>query len=141
MIAYVDSSVLMRALLGQPNALPDFSRIERPIASKLLKAECLRTLDRMRVRGLLTESEFIKASEELRDSINAIEWIEIADVVLDRVGGSFAVPLGTLDAIHLSSAALWREHTRIDLNFLTHDETLGRAARALGFHVSGCTLD
>jgi predicted nucleic acid-binding protein len=129
----------MRVLLCQPNALSEFSRIDRPIASKLLKAECLRTLDRMRVRGLLTESEFIKANEELRDSVNAIEWVEIADVVLDRVCGNFAVALGTLDAIHLSSAMLWREHTRTELHFLTHDESLGRAARALGFQVLGCT--
>lgn len=139
MIAYIDSSILMRALLCQPNALSEFSRIDRPIASKLMKVECLRTLDRMRLRGLLSESEFIKANEDLRDSINAVEWVEIADVVLDRVCGSFAVPLGTLDAIHLSSAVIWREHFRIELHFLTHDETLGRAARALGFQVLGCT--
>lgn len=138
MIAYVDTSVLMRYLLGQPNTLAEFVRIERPIASKLLKVEGLRTLDRLRTRGLLLEKEFVRAAEELRDSIDAVEWIEISDAILDRVGGNFAIALGTLDAIHLSSAMLWRERAKLDLHFLTHDETLGRAARSLGFQVLGC---
>lgn len=51
MIAYIDSSVFMRHLLGQPNALAEFSEVNRPIANKLLKAEELRTLDRLRIRG------------------------------------------------------------------------------------------
>lgn len=138
MIAYIDSSVIMRVLLGQPNALAEFSKVERPIASKLLKVEGLRTLDRLRTRGLLTETEFVKSAEEFRDSIDAVEWIEITHAVLDRVGGNFAVALGTLDAIHLSSALLWKEQTKMDIQFLTHDELLGRAARSLGFRVLGC---
>jgi predicted nucleic acid-binding protein len=138
MIAYIDSSVLMRHLLGQPNALPELSRVVRPVASKLLKVEGLRTLDRLRVRGLLSETELMNASEELRESVEAVEWVEITDAVLDRVSGSFATALGTLDAIHLSSAVLWRELARTELHFLTHDEALGRAARTLGFAVLGC---
>ncbi len=138
MIAYLDSSVVMRVLLGQPNALAEFSSIERPIASKLLKIEGLRTLDRLRTRGLLTEREFVRGVEEFREAVEAIEWIEITDAVLDRASGNFAVALGTLDAIHLSSALLWKEQTKLDLDFLTHDELLGRAARSLGFRVLGC---
>jgi len=137
-IAYIDSSVMMSILLGQPNALTEFSKVERPIASKLLKVEGLRTLDRLRTRGLLTETEFVRSAEEFRDSMDAVEWIEITDAILDRVGGNFAVALGTLDAIHLSSALLWKEHSKMDLHFLTHDELLGKAARSLGFHVLGC---
>jgi predicted nucleic acid-binding protein len=138
MIAYIDTSVVMRALLGQPHVLTEFSKVERPIASKLLKVEGLRTLDRLRIRGLLTENEFVRSTEEFRDSTDAVEWIEITDAILDRVGGNFAVALGTLDAIHLSSALLWKEQTRLNLHFLTHDEILGKAARSLGFQVLGC---
>lgn len=138
MIAYIDSSVMMRILLGQPSALGEFRHVERPVASKLLRIEGLRTLDRLRVRGLLSELEFVKASEEFRDSIDAVEWIEITDAILDRAGGNYAIALGTLDAIHLSSAVLWREHTKTAIYFLTHNELLGRAARSLGFQVMGC---
>lgn len=47
MIAYVDSSVLLRLALRQPNPLQKFSSITRGISSRLIKAESLRTLDRL----------------------------------------------------------------------------------------------
>jgi hypothetical protein len=47
MIAYVDSSVLLRVLLGQPNALPEWAGIDTAVGSSLVEVECLRTLDRL----------------------------------------------------------------------------------------------
>lgn len=41
--------------------------------------------------------------------------------------------LGTLDALHLATAVLWREMSRTDLVMATHDTALGLAARAHGF--------
>lgn len=35
--------------------------------------------------------------------------------------------LGTLDAIHLATALLWKEQFRVDLAMATHDEALGVA--------------
>jgi len=46
------------------------------------------------------------------------------------------VPIGTLDAIHLATALLWRERAGT-LEMATHDAALGAAARAFGFHVRG----
>ena len=37
--------------------------------------------------------------------------------------------LGTLDALHLASAMLWRERRSTDLIFATHDPQQARAAR------------
>jgi hypothetical protein len=45
--------------------------------------------------------------------------------------------LGTLDAIHLATALLWRENTGSDLVMATHDGSLALAARAAGFRVIG----
>lgn len=46
MIAYIDSSVLLRVVLRQPNALKQWPVIEQGIGSALVEVECLRTLDR-----------------------------------------------------------------------------------------------
>jgi predicted nucleic acid-binding protein len=138
MIAYLDSSVLLRVLLNQSQKLTNFKDLKRPVASKLLKPECLRTLDRLRVRGALTEDNFIKASEDLYEALDSIEFIEIDHRILERVGSSFPLPLGTLDAIHLSSALLWRESFNVSIDFLTHDDELGKVARVFGFQVWGC---
>jgi hypothetical protein len=48
------------------------------------------------------------------------------------------LPLGTLDALHLSTAILWREVRGKELVMATHDRGLGEAARAFGFAVIGC---
>ncbi len=138
MIAYLDSSVLLRVLLNQPKALINFADLKRPVASKLLKPECLRSLDRLRIQGHLNEAQFLSASEELYDALDSVEFIEIDNRVLDRVGSSFPLALGTLDAVHLASAIVWRESFGHDLKFLTHDEELGKVAKALGFQVFGC---
>ena len=45
--------------------------------------------------------------------------------------------LGTLDAIHLATALLWREMTGEDLTMATHDGALAIAAEAHGLPVVG----
>ena len=44
---------------------------------------------------------------------------------------------GTLDAIHLATAMLWRERTGADLVMATHDTALATASRASGLRVIG----
>ena len=45
--------------------------------------------------------------------------------------------LGTLDAIHLATALLWRDQTQTQLVMATHDTALALAATAHGLQVVG----
>ena len=45
--------------------------------------------------------------------------------------------LGTLDAIHLATALLWKEMTPEELTMATHDPALAIAARVHGLPVIG----
>ena len=137
MIAYVDSSVLLRVVLGQSNALPAWREIDRGIASDLIATESLRTLDRLRLRGALTDIELAERRAAVIALVNALEIVEIDSVVLDRAAQPMPTELGTLDAIHLASALLWRDSTGIQPVMATHDAALGVAARAYGFDVVG----
>ena len=56
-IAYVDSSVILRAVLGQAERLPEWNRITKGIVSRLAEVECMRTIDRLRIAGTLTMEE------------------------------------------------------------------------------------
>lgn len=138
MIAYVDSSVLLRLALGQPGRLGEWPSIERAVSSALAQAECSRTLDRLRQRGALPTAAFAKAASSLRNILGAVDQLRITDSVLRRAGEPFASPLGTLDAIHLASALLLREAEGLDgLVFVTHDVELSMGARLLGFETRG----
>jgi hypothetical protein len=57
--------------------------------------------------------------------------------VLSRAAQPFPTPLGTLDAVHLATALLWRETRGEDLVMATHDRDLALAARASGLRTIG----
>ncbi len=137
MIAYIDSSVLLRIALGQANALPQWARVERGVSSALILTESLRTLDRVRLRANLSDLETARRRAAILALVDSLELVEIDTVVLDRAAQPMPTELGTLDAIHLASALLWKDATGIEPVMATHDAALGLAARAHGIKVLG----
>ena len=137
MIAYVDASVLLRVALDQPNALAEWRQIRQPVASALVRAEALRTLDRIRVHHRLPDAEVATRRAIVLAFVDALELVALDSVVLDRAAQPMPTALGTLDAIHLATALLWRETTATDLVMATHDGALALGARAHGFAVVG----
>ena len=63
--------------------------------------------------------------------------VEIDAGVLDRAAQPMPTEPGTLDAIHLASALLWKEVAREELVMATHDRALAIAAEACGLPVVG----
>ena len=137
MIAYVDASALLRVVLRQPNALPEWVQIDRGVSSRLVATESLRTLDRLRLRAQISDAEVAVRRQTILAVIASLELIEVSATVLDRAAQPMPTELGTLDAIHLASALLWRETTAEDLIMATHDRALGLAALAHGLRVVG----
>jgi len=137
-IAYLDSSVLLRVVLGEPGVLPEWKRIGEGVCSTLAQVECLRTLDRLQLQGRLAVAEVARRREAVYRLLERLAIVDISQGVLERAAAPMPLPLGTLDALHLSTAILWREMRRKDLVMATHDRSLGEAARAFGFPVIGC---
>jgi predicted nucleic acid-binding protein len=137
MIAYVDSSVLLRVVLGQANALPEWKKINRGVSSVLIGTESLRTIDRLRLRAGLSDVEIALRRSIIFNLIDSLELVEIDSMVLDRAAQPMPTELGTLDAIHLASALLWRDEFGVDPVMATHDAALGLAAQAHGLVVLG----
>jgi predicted nucleic acid-binding protein len=135
---YLDSSVLLRKVLRQPGSLSEWSAIRTGVASALAETECLRTLDRLRLRSGLSDKELARRREAVFRLLESIEVVEVTAPVLARAGHPLPTELGTLDAIHLATALLWREHSGGDIVMATHDGALAMAARACGFAVLGC---
>lgn len=137
MIAYLDSSVLLRVVLRQRNALKEWRAIERGVASALVEVECLRTLDRLRLADGLEDAVIAVRREAMFRLMEAIEVVEPTRPVLSRAAQPMPTVLGTLDAVHLATALLWRERTGRELTMATHDVALGTAAKASGLRVIG----
>ena len=137
MILYIDSSAILRSLLGQAGAIEGDDRYSNLVTSALAELECLRSMDRLRIRERLDDRRVATLRESVFRLIDGLEVIEISRAILSRASQPMPTALGTLDAIHLASALSWREQVGEELTLGTHDRALGAAARASGLAVVG----
>ena len=137
MLAYVDSSVILRLVLGERKRLAEWPEIEVGVTSALTEVECLRTLDRMRLGKRLGPDGLAERRAAVYATIRRLEIVALNPAVLSRATNPLPVPLGTLDALHLVTAMLRQDAAEVPVTMATHDEALALAARACGFAVVG----
>lgn len=137
MIAYIDASVLLRLVLDQKGRLREWQEIDLGVASTLVEVECLRTVDRLRLGDALSDGKIAALRAAIYGLVEELDCVEIDRSVLARASQPLSTGLGTLDAIHLATALLWREASGEAIVMATHDKALGRAARAHGMAVVG----
>ena len=137
MSVYLDASVALRKLQREAGSLASWGRWERAYSSELLRVEVLRSIDRNRLKGALTDDDVAQLAAKAHAIFDAIELVELGPSVLSRASQPFLTPLGTLDALHLATALRLVESDAMELTFLTHDTELATAARSMNFMVEG----
>ena len=137
MIAYVDTSALLRIVLREPGALDELRSYDALISSELIAVESARTIDRLRLLGSLTADEAAARLRIVSDWLEAIDLVLLRPSVLSRASEPMPMAIGTLDAVHLATALIWRDRMGPLQALATHDTALGSAARAFGFEVVG----
>jgi predicted nucleic acid-binding protein len=134
---YLDSSALLRLILREPGGIEGLQSRERLVSSELLAIECPRTIDRLRLSGSLTMEEATVATSAVGEWLEAVDLVLLQRPVLARASEPFPTPLGTLDAIHLATALVFRDRTGEEIAMATHDDALATAARAFTMTVLG----
>jgi predicted nucleic acid-binding protein len=137
MMVYLDASVVIRKIQREAGSLREWGQWERAYSSELLRVEVLRTIDRTRLRGALTDGEVADVVEKARAIFDGLELLVLTQSILKRASQSLLTPLGTLDALHLATALLLVESSDVEMTFLTHDIELATAARSANFKVEG----
>ena len=137
MIAYIDTSALLRIVLREPCALDDLRSYDALVSSELIAVESARTVDRLRLQGSLTTEEAAARIRAANEWLEAIDLVLLRPSVLSRASDPMPMPLGTLDALHLATALIWRDRMGPLRTLATHDTALGLAAQAFGFDVRG----
>jgi len=92
---------------------------------------------RLRLRATFADEVVASRRHVILRLIASLELVEIDAVVLGRAAPPMPTEPGTLDAIHLATALLWKEMSRLDVVMATHDRALGLAAKAHGLDVVG----
>jgi predicted nucleic acid-binding protein len=136
MIVYVDTSVVLRVLLHEPNPVGIWGQWNKAYSSALWRVEALRTVDRLRLTHEISDTEVAELVRDIQITHETFAIHPITNQVLQRASETFPTVVGTLDAMHLATALSIREIQSLDL-LLTHDSQLSTAARSLGFEVMG----
>jgi len=136
MNVYVDSSALLRVVLGERGVIRQWSTIKRPVASELIRLECFRTIDRARIRFQLADRDVARHRTAVTEQLSGFDLVRIDASVLARAAEPFPTVVGSLDAIHLATIHFLREHgQRVAL--ASYDVRLNKAARSLRIPIYG----
>ena len=137
MIVYLDTSIVLRILFGEPDPLQEWGAWEIGYSSELLRVEARRTIDRLRL-GSALDDEDVAASRQQLDTIETgLGFMPVTKTVLHRASLPMATAVRTLDALHVVSALLVHERRGVGVVFATHDRSQATAARAMGLKVIG----
>ena len=139
MTAYLDSSVVMRQLLGGRSRWHGWGSWEDAYSSVIMRVECLRMADRLRLTGGLDDLQRSRLGGMIEAVCDVLTLVPIDAFILNRTAQSFPTVVGTLDALHLATALSLAERAVIDVTFVTHDQQQARAAKGMGLHVLGCS--
>lgn len=96
MIAYVDTSVLLRVVLGERGALKEWRSLDMALASELIRVESQRTIDRARIRLRLADDEVASRRADLLELLGGFHIAPLSRMVLERASEPFPTTLRTL---------------------------------------------
>ena len=137
MIAYLDSSVVLRKIFNEPEPFKNLAQFDSIVSSALLKTECMRVFSRLRLSGVVSQDQLLNLQGGLHILIDSLDVIFLTQEILDRAGEDFPTPLKTLDAIHYATFLIYQKSILDSVTLVTHDLALARTAKAMGMAFAG----
>ena len=121
---YVDSSVVVAHLLFEDRRPPAELWNASLVSSRLLEYEVWNVLHR--------RSSAEVHGDRARDLLERVDLLKLSPPMLERALDPFAVPLRTLDALHLASLDYLRTERGWRIELATYDHRMACAAEAMG---------
>ena len=97
MIVYLDSSVVLRPLLGQPKTLSAWGKWTTAYSSELLGVECRRAIDRLRLEGFYDDGQVAQAMEQLTRIERTIRQIRLSRSIIQGAAKTMPTIVKTLE--------------------------------------------
>lgn len=133
MVAYLDSSALLRYILLGDLGMRHAMGFPRMASCELLEIECRRAMSRCRLQNELDDAALVLAMERLDRTLEMVDLVELDVGVKRRAIGFFPVIVKTLDALHLATAlALAEAEEPGGVQVFSYDRAMNLCARALG---------
>jgi len=133
MTVYLDSTVVMRQLLGVGESWSGWGKWEKAYASTLMRTECCRVANRLRSEGKIDDERRARLGSWIESVCSCITMVPVTDGVLRRASDPFPVDVGTLQGIHLATISELQAAHGVTCAVATDDTTLLKAAECMGF--------
>ncbi len=134
---FLDTSIVLRLILGEAHSFKGLSKFENLFASELLRVEAFRAIDRMRIQHVWDAQEVAERIESYSAVAQKIDFVPLQPSILKRASEPYPTILRTLDALHLATVLQIQSELHRELLFITHDSRQGIAAKACGLKVEG----
>ena len=132
MIVYLDSSFVIRRLLGVGKPAEFWGKWEKAYASALMRTECFRIANNLRLAGKLDDAGRARLGAWIETVCNAVTQIPLTDNVMKRAAEAYPVEIGTLQALHLATMQELESVHGVKCVLASDDDGLVQAAKALG---------
>ena len=133
MTVYLDSTLVIRRLLGIGKASDFWGSWDRAYASTLLRTECFRAANVLRLSGKLDDAGRARLGSWIETVCASVTQVPLTDSVLRRAADAFPVAIGTLQAVHLATMQELESVHGIKCAIASDDSALVQAAKSLGF--------
>ena len=133
MTVYLDSTVVLRELLGTGARWAGWGKWDRAYASALLRTECCRAANRLRADGKLNDAQRAKLGKWIESVCSCVTTVPLTDEILSRAAEPFPVNVGTLQGLHLATLLELKAARGVSCAVATEDAGLLLAAESLGF--------
>ena len=136
--AYFDTSVLVKRYVVEKGSRQarNLLRRHRFVSSVITPLETVSALSRRRAMGEINDKDFASVLVWIRVDRAYWELVEVTASVLGRAEELLQkLPLRTLDALHLASAAAFQSASGIPIRFVTADVRQADAAQDRGMEV------
>ena len=133
MNVYLDSSFVIRQLLGVRPECPFWGKWEKAYASTLMRTECFRAANLLRLSGKIDDAQRARLGLWIEKVVSSVTLVPVTDAILHRAAETFPVAVGTLQGIHLSTLLELQAAHGVTCSVATDDKQLLQAATAIGF--------
>ena len=134
MIAFVDTSVVLRFVLEGDISLHQAFAAAVTACSELLWIESMRVAQRLRLDGALSDRALAEAVGRIATCYASFRVYLLDDEIKQAAAGPFPTVIGTLDALHLACVRRCARHYPGEtLLVFSYDRQMNLCARALGF--------
>ena len=133
MNVYLDSTIVLRQMLGSGDSWEGWGKWGKAYASMLLRTECSQAVNRLRAEGKIDDVRRARLGSWIETVCSCVTLVPVTESILRRAGEPLPTDSGILRGIHLATLLELQAAHDVNCAVATDDDKLLRAAECLGF--------